>query len=273
MKRPAFQFYPADWRKDLELQACSIAARGLWVELMCVMHESERYGHLYLNGKPMNEVQAAAACRITVGIYRKLVAELKGAGVPGVDDKGAIYSRRMVRDEALRIARAAGGGAGAEHGAKGAEHGKKGGRPKKETGDKKPPLIPPPSSSSSSSPSGYETGASAPDAPAGAERLPCPHEQIIDLYHEILPTCPRVAEWTDARQGLLRARWREKSKPNGKSQGYATAEAGLAYWRRYFAYVAQSDFLTGKIDPQPGRPPFLASLEWLLKPSNFAKVV
>ena len=30
MKRPAFQFYPSDWRKDMALQSCSVAARGLW---------------------------------------------------------------------------------------------------------------------------------------------------------------------------------------------------------------------------------------------------
>lgn len=154
MKRPAFQFYPADWRKDLELQSCSIAARGLWHEMMCVMHEAEPYGHLVLNGKPMTDLQAATACRVTPQQYRALVAELKTAGVPGVTDDGILFSRRMVRDEETRNARAEGGKGGAEHGIKGKEHGSKGGRPKKETGDKKPPLKPPPSSSSSSSPSG-----------------------------------------------------------------------------------------------------------------------
>jgi uncharacterized protein YdaU (DUF1376 family) len=115
--------------------------------------------------------------------------------------------------------------------------------------------------------------ASAGGAPDGAVALPCPHEQIIALYHEILPTCPRVAEWNEARQALLRTRWREKAKPNGRSQGYANAEGGLDYWRRFFAYVAQSDFLTGKADPQQGRAPFVATLEWLVRPSNFVKVI
>ena len=151
IKRPAFQFYPADWRKDLELQSCSIAARGLWHELMCLMHEAEPYGHLTLNGKAMTEKQAATACSVTPRQYRDLFAELQIAGVPGVTDDGVIFSRRMVRDEVVRTARAEGGKAGAEHGQKGAEHGKKGGRPRKETGDEKPPLKPSPSSSSSAS--------------------------------------------------------------------------------------------------------------------------
>jgi hypothetical protein len=34
-----------------------------------------------------------------------------------------------------------------------------------------------------------------------------------------------------------------------------------------------SRFLTGKAEPGPGRKPFVATLEWLLRPKNFAKVV
>lgn len=101
----------------------------------------------------------------------------------------------------------------------------------------------------------------------------CPHERLIALYHELLPTCPRVEEWNDTRRAMMRARWREKAKPNGKTQGYTTTEAGLAYWRVYFSYIADSRFLTGQEDGRQGRPPFLASLEWLIKPTNFAKVV
>lgn len=116
-----------------------------------------------------------------------------------------------------------------------------------------------------------------PPAPAGGApdgAIPdCPHERLIAMYHEILPECPRVEEWNDERRGIMRARWREKAKPNGKTQGYSTVEAGLAWWRTYFAWCAQSQFLTGKKDGKPGRPPFIANLEWLVRPSNFAKVV
>lgn len=169
MKRPAFQFYPADWRKDAALQSCSLPARGLWHEMMCLMHECEPYGHLSVNGKPMKPVQIARLVGVTEREYTKLVQELIDAGVPSIGEDGSIYSRRMVRDEALRNARAEGGKGGKEFGHLGAEYGKKGGRPKKE----KTPLITPletdekpaPSSSSSSSettsvPNG--TGAEAP---------------------------------------------------------------------------------------------------------------
>lgn len=168
MKRPAFQFYPADWRKDTELQGCSIGARGLWHELLCVMHECEPYGHLTLNGEAIPEPKAARLVGVEVKEYRRLMLELDVAGVPSRTAKGVIYSRRMVRDEALRNKRAVGGGAGAEHGAKGGSYGPLGGRPKAPKGGYQPPLNgakggiepplnPPPSSSSSSSNNGVQT--------------------------------------------------------------------------------------------------------------------
>lgn len=116
-------------------------------------------------------------------------------------------------------------------------------------------------------------------APAGEGRdgvatLPdCPHERLIELYHQTLPTCTKVVEWNDTRKGLMRARWREQAVPNGKRPGYATVEDGLKFWRRFFVFVAESEFLTGKANPGPGKKPFVADLEWLIRPTNFAKVV
>lgn len=151
MRRPAFQFYPADWRKDAELQSCSVTARGLWHEAMCIMHECEPYGELRVNGRPMTIAQLARLVGMTLAECKKAWGELEAAGVPSTTDDGAFYSRRMVKDEQVRNARAEGGKAGAEHGEKGAEHGSKGGRPRTERGDQNPPLNPPPSSSTSSS--------------------------------------------------------------------------------------------------------------------------
>lgn len=168
MKRPSFQFYPADWRKDAELQSCSIAARGLWVEMLCIMHESSLYGHLAINGKPMTAAQLGRLVGESEKAIKALLDELEGAGVFSTSDGGCIFSRRMVKDEEVRNIKAEAGKGGKEFGVLGAEHGKKGGRPKKDRGDIKTPHItphqeenktpeePPPSSSSSSSSSSSE---------------------------------------------------------------------------------------------------------------------
>lgn len=109
LKRPAFQFYPADWRKDAALQSCSIGARGVWHELLCVMHECRPYGHLTLNGKPM---EVAAVCRL-IGVdqreYSLALRELESVGVFSREDDGTIFSRRMIRDEHIRAVRAEAG--------------------------------------------------------------------------------------------------------------------------------------------------------------------
>ena len=89
---------------------------------------------------------------------------------------------------------------------------------------------------------------------------PCPHQEIVDAYHEALPASPQIRDWTKARAAHLQARWREEPK-----------RQNVDWWRRLFGYVAESDFLTGK-SATPGRKPFTASLDWLLKPENFAKV-
>ncbi|MCA1571332.1 MAG: hypothetical protein LC798_13630 [Chloroflexi bacterium] len=43
---PWYPLFPADWRGDVALQSCSLAARGLWFEMMNLMHDGEPYGHL-----------------------------------------------------------------------------------------------------------------------------------------------------------------------------------------------------------------------------------
>jgi len=89
----------------------------------------------------------------------------------------------------------------------------------------------------------------------------CPHQEIINLYHEILPMCPTVRQWTPARQKFLRQRWKEDPE-----------RQDIAWWRKFFSYVAKSDYLTGKTDNHPGKPPYTADLEWIVRPNNFVKI-
>lgn len=38
-KRPAIQFYTGDWLKDPALRMCAPATRGIWMDILCCMHE------------------------------------------------------------------------------------------------------------------------------------------------------------------------------------------------------------------------------------------
>jgi hypothetical protein len=109
VKRPAFMFYPADWRKDPTLRVCSIAARGLWIDMLALMHESDPYGHLVVNGEPVSVAQLARLIGESAALVKKLLAELESRNVFSRTDSGVIFSRRMVRDEHIREVRAEAG--------------------------------------------------------------------------------------------------------------------------------------------------------------------
>lgn len=102
MKLPAFQFYPADWRKDPGVQSLSYHDRGVWFEILCLMHESEQRGRLLLNGKPMPDEALARLLGLDKQILTKTLTTILSYGVASRALDGALVNRRMVRDDELR---------------------------------------------------------------------------------------------------------------------------------------------------------------------------
>lgn len=83
--------------------------------MMCLMHQGQPYGHLTVGQKRVEADVLARMVGTTEKALRKTVRELEEVGVFTRTDTGIIYSRRMVRDEAVREARAAGGVKSLEH--------------------------------------------------------------------------------------------------------------------------------------------------------------
>lgn len=46
MKLPWIKFFPGDWLKDPKLSLCTHATRGIWIDLICAMHEDGQSGQL-----------------------------------------------------------------------------------------------------------------------------------------------------------------------------------------------------------------------------------
>ncbi len=115
MNNPWLKFYVSDWRADPRLKMCSAAARGTWIEMICLMHEASPYGHLLVHGQIPNEAQLASLTGIPAAELSENIAELERMGVCGLTREGVIYSRKLVRMEAK--------------GAKARKSGKKGGNP------------------------------------------------------------------------------------------------------------------------------------------------
>ena len=59
MKQPWLKFFPSDWWADPALRMCSLAARGLWIEMLCLMHEARPHGSLLVSGRPVTAAQLA----------------------------------------------------------------------------------------------------------------------------------------------------------------------------------------------------------------------
>lgn len=103
-KLPSLQFYPGDWLRD-PVAGCSLAAQGLWLRMMFLMHDSPRYGYLCnSDGSPIPPGSVALRCGCTLEQYEALLHELDSVDVPSRTTSKVIFSRRMVRDAARRAA-------------------------------------------------------------------------------------------------------------------------------------------------------------------------
>lgn len=89
----------------------------------------------------------------------------------------------------------------------------------------------------------------------------CPHQEIIQLWGDKLPSATQPRTWTGSRAAALKARWCEDRK-----------RQNLEWWAGLFEHIGDSDFLMGRTSSH-GRTPFTVSLDWLCKAENFAKTL
>lgn len=99
------------------------------------------------------------------------------------------------------------------------------------------------------------------------ERHRVDYKAIISIYHELCIGLPQCILLTPTRERDLKARTAQlQIQMQDKSWG-----AALDSWHMFFEHVTQSPFLMGQ-DPSNGRR-WSATLDWLIKAENFAKVV
>jgi len=87
-----------------------------------------------------------------------------------------------------------------------------------------------------------------------------PYQKIVDLYHSICESLPKIRALTAKRKSYIKARWKENPD--------------MQFWTDFFHRVESSDFLSGRLEPKGDRErPFRADLEWITKESNFIKIL
>jgi hypothetical protein len=107
-----------------------------------------------------------------------------------------------------------------------------------------------------------EGSASVNDAAQAQSPDPVPHKKIVELWRAHLPALIQPSKWTPSRASALRARWHEDP-----------IRQSVDWWDKLFAHIAKIDFLCGRAPPMNGRKPFEIDIDWLLKQSNFLKVI
>lgn len=109
------------------------------------------------------------------------------------------------------------------------------------------------------SPSGLgELPASTPeDSP---KQPPVPYQEIVNAWNRIAGDAGlrTVQAVTEKRKQAMRARARDPE----------AALPTLEHWEWLFTRVAESPFLTGRVNGTNGRPPFQADFDWVLRPTS-----
>lgn len=99
-------FYVGDWLKCPEVRALPPDARGLWFDLICFMWESTERGVMVKpNGKAYSDadiIRMVGLDNQNSGIWLTLLLDNH---VCSRREDGAIYSRKMVKDEKIRAMR------------------------------------------------------------------------------------------------------------------------------------------------------------------------
>lgn len=226
-KLPAMQFYPGDWRKDIGVQSLSFNDRGIWFEMLMLMHDSERRGVLVLNGQPMSDEMIARAIGLDNQTFNQSLTTLLNTGVASrEEDTGAVMNRRMVRDEHLRKIRAACGA--------------KGGNPallnrKLTTPDKgnETPSFSVSSSSSKAKTKDYGAKQSSAPEPSMFSLFKVDYEKAFHLENQIQPPwdakeASQLSRWMKANPTITREQWQAILR--NRAQSPVNHAAPLSKW-------------------------------------------
>lgn len=131
MRRPSFQFYPGDWQANSNLRRCTHEEKGVWLDIMCLLHDQEEYGVARWSLKELAQAVGAPVAKVKSLVVKGILkgsdagskcdsfvfvptaaGRKKGDPVTLVNEQeGPLwYSSRMVVDEYKRVVRGEHGG-------------------------------------------------------------------------------------------------------------------------------------------------------------------
>lgn len=114
-----------------------------------------------------------------------------------------------------------------------------------------------------------------PSASSPAQLPTCPTQDLIDLYHLLLPGLPKVRLQTAGRTKALRKTWDWclTSKRGDGTRRAETAEQALAWFREYFERASHNDFLMGRTPRAGEHANWQCDLDFLLTERGMKHVI
>jgi hypothetical protein len=105
VKTPLIKIDVRDWTGDPRLRLVSLAARGLWLECLCIMRSAPRTGYLETSrGVPVPDGSLARIAGVPKEELPALMRELLDAGIPDIEaESGVWHCRRMSAEAAKAI--------------------------------------------------------------------------------------------------------------------------------------------------------------------------
>lgn len=110
--QPWMPFYFGDWRKAPEIRALDLDVRMIWFEMLGFMWESTDRGFLTINGKPVSTSVITKMVGVEISVMQSAIAQMEMYDVFSRREDGAIYCRRMVKEEKTRTDKSNAGKAG-----------------------------------------------------------------------------------------------------------------------------------------------------------------
>lgn len=104
---------------------------------------------------------------------------------------------------------------------------------------------------------------------------PCPVDQVIEVYHELLPELPRVRLMDDKRKRCITRTWRWvlTSKKSDGSPRACTSDEALGWMRNFFERARDNDFLMGRGQRGAGHENWRCDLDFLLTDKGMKHVI
>lgn len=121
-KNPWVKWWWSDWFSDTGVRSVSLAARGLWADMLGIMSRSPRFGYLEkieeINGELVTkQIDSKTIAKISEESEKtvdELIRELGRHGVYSKTESGIIFCRRMAREHDIAKKREAAGRIGGQ---------------------------------------------------------------------------------------------------------------------------------------------------------------